>query len=114
MLAAAQTANLALRFGLEMALLAPEDASVDGVVHDAGHERDVFIEEDVVPIPDAFPDVPIVSETTPVMKSSALNCGGFGPSGKTSCGLVISSVVAPLQEMSTNFGSAVDGAARWG
>ena len=57
---------------------------------------------------------PIVSVTTPVMKSSGVNCGGFGPSGETSWGLVMSSVVAPLHEMSTNFGSPVDGAARLG
>jgi hypothetical protein len=40
---------------------------------------------------------PIVSETTSVLASSESNCGGLGPPISISCGLVMSSVVAPLQ-----------------
>ena len=40
---------------------------------------------------------PIWSVTMRVCFVSESNCGGFGPSGSTSCGLVMSSVSAPEQ-----------------
>jgi len=40
---------------------------------------------------------PIWSVTMPVFFDSESNWGGFGPSGSTLCGLVMSSVSAPLQ-----------------
>jgi len=40
---------------------------------------------------------PIWSVTIRVCFVSELNWGGFGPSGSTFCGLVMSSVSAPLQ-----------------
>jgi hypothetical protein len=40
---------------------------------------------------------PIWIVTTSVFVVSELNCGGFGPSGSTPCGFVMSSVSAPLQ-----------------
>ena len=38
---------------------------------------------------------PIVIDTTLVLASSRLNCGGFGPSGLTFCGFSMWVVVAP-------------------
>ena len=40
---------------------------------------------------------PIWSVTISVVAVSRSNCGGFGPSGDTPCGFVMSSVSAPLQ-----------------
>jgi hypothetical protein len=47
------------------------------------------------------------------LRDFELNCGGFGPSISTFCGLVMSTVVAPLQLASRNV-SPIPGAARWG
>ncbi len=46
---------------------------------------------------------PIVTVTSAVSAVRRSNCGGFGP-GETSCGAVMSSVVAPLQLASRNSG----------